>query len=380
MVSKILGGGSKTQTATTSNEPPAYLVPYLQDLAVKSQGAYNTFTGGNLNNPYAGDRVADKTAYDTQGQQMAISAANAGSGTPQMTYNLAAGLNNKINSGGYAAPGNMAYDVKDNNYVQDKIMTSVDPILRNFQERLLPQLKDAAIDRGAYGGTKSSVATSQLARDTQQQVADIATQIAYQNFNDTRGLEQADLSQRRNLLQNGLSQELQATSMVPSLNSAGTKQGLDLAGVYSGVGEQERSFAQADIDALIQKYQESQMAPFMGLDTYASLLYGTAGAAGGTTTSKAPNPNYTSPGQDALQTAALAYSIFSDARLKENIRLEGQKRGFNIYSWNYIWDKTTRYLGVIAQEVEKICPAAVKNHLGFKAVDYTKLGLTMEIV
>ena len=42
---------------------------------------------------------------------------------------------------------------------------------------------------------------------------------------------------------------------------------------------------------------------------------------------------------------------YSDQRLKENIQLEGTVDGVNMYSWNYIWDKAVRYIGVMAQEL-----------------------------
>lgn len=42
---------------------------------------------------------------------------------------------------------------------------------------------------------------------------------------------------------------------------------------------------------------------------------------------------------------------YSDVRLKESIQYIETRNGLRIYTWNYIWDKTTTYLGVIAQEL-----------------------------
>ena len=63
--------------------------------------------------------------------------------------------------------------------------------------------------------------------------------------------------------------------------------------------------------------------------------------------------------------------LFSDEFLKEDIHKVGELHdGQNIYSYNYIGDLTPR-LGLIAQEVERTRPDAVKAHLsGFKMVDY----------
>ena len=63
-------------------------------------------------------------------------------------------------------------------------------------------------------------------------------------------------------------------------------------------------------------------------------------------------------------------SIFSDSRLKEEIRYVGKSpMGINIYSFKYK-QLPGRYIGVMAQEV----PWARKmTDIGFYAVDYSKL-------
>lgn len=67
-------------------------------------------------------------------------------------------------------------------------------------------------------------------------------------------------------------------------------------------------------------------------------------------------------------------SLFSDERLKEDIKEVGELRdGQPVYSYRYIWDDPamTR-IGLMAQDVEKINPDAVTEVGGFKAVDYGK--------
>ena len=62
--------------------------------------------------------------------------------------------------------------------------------------------------------------------------------------------------------------------------------------------------------------------------------------------------------------------LFSDKRVKENIRRVGTTDGgLPIYVYNYIWDKTPQ-MGVMAQEVEKVNPEAVFEVGGIKAVNY----------
>lgn len=77
----------------------------------------------------------------------------------------------------------------------------------------------------------------------------------------------------------------------------------------------------------------------------------------------------------ALKIGGAIAGIFSDRRLKENIRRVGKYGEFNLYLYNYIGDKT-ECLGVMADEVEKIVPEAVTidAETGFKKVDYAMLG------
>jgi|TARA_R100000093_G_scaffold31637_2_gene17174 hypothetical protein len=85
----------------------------------------------------------------------------------------------------------------------------------------------------------------------------------------------------------------------------------------------------------------------------------------------------TQPGPSGLsqlgQIAGIA-SMFmgSDERIKENINKVGSFKGLNLYEFNYIWSPV-KVIGFIAQEVEKVLPEAVKEVLGYKAVDYGKV-------
>lgn len=69
----------------------------------------------------------------------------------------------------------------------------------------------------------------------------------------------------------------------------------------------------------------------------------------------------------------------SDIRLKENIQLERQEKGLNIYSFNYKTDKDKRYEGVMAQEVIETHPEAVIiDEDGYYKVFYSMLGIEMK--
>lgn len=66
-------------------------------------------------------------------------------------------------------------------------------------------------------------------------------------------------------------------------------------------------------------------------------------------------------------------SIFSDRRLKQDIRRIGTAdNGLPIYAYAYRNDPKTTHIGFMADEVEKIHPEAVSEFMGAKMVDYGK--------
>jgi len=71
-------------------------------------------------------------------------------------------------------------------------------------------------------------------------------------------------------------------------------------------------------------------------------------------------------------------SAASDINLKENISHVGIENGFNIYEYNYKNDPSSRYRGVMAQEVALTRPDAVTTKDGHLAVYYDMIGLKME--
>lgn len=76
---------------------------------------------------------------------------------------------------------------------------------------------------------------------------------------------------------------------------------------------------------------------------------------------------------------AQLYSAMSDRRVKENIKLHGvdENTGLNLYEFSYIGNDK-RYIGVMADEVEKSYPDAVtRDDDGYASVNYGMLGIEM---
>jgi hypothetical protein len=74
----------------------------------------------------------------------------------------------------------------------------------------------------------------------------------------------------------------------------------------------------------------------------------------------------------AINTGA---TLFSDPRLKENIKKIGEENGFNLYEFTYIGAPDESFVGVMADEVMDKNPDAVQIVGGYMAVNYDKIGV-----
>ena len=82
--------------------------------------------------------------------------------------------------------------------------------------------------------------------------------------------------------------------------------------------------------------------------------------------------------KDLLPFAVLG-TLASDIRLKRDIVPVGHlANGLRLYRYRYVWSPTL-YVGVIAQEVREVVPAAVvRGRDGYLRVDYRQLGLRLQ--
>lgn len=104
------------------------------------------------------------------------------------------------------------------------------------------------------------------------------------------------------------------------------------------------------------------------------------GMIGGAQSAAAAGQNNVNNAMGAAQLGMQGYETFSDERLKTDIELIGEQNGHKVYSW--VWNETAEGLGltgrssgVLAQEVEKTHPHAVREIGGFKCVYYKVIGV-----
>lgn len=141
-----------------------------------------------------------------------------------------------------------------------------------------------------------------------------------------------------------------------------------------GIGNFQRDLAGQTSQAPITGLQ--QLASALGiLPTNASPVQtGSKSTSGGSLGSFLGNAGSIVSGLGSLS------GFLSDRSLKENIVPYGTENGFNTYEYNYIWSPQ-KYIGVMADEVETVCPEAVRELiLGCKVVDYGMIGVELRRV
>jgi hypothetical protein len=113
-------------------------------------------------------------------------------------------------------------------------------------------------------------------------------------------------------------------------------------------------------------YGQTQQAPLEALQQIAKAL-GILPTVEGSSSSKGSSSN-------GIGSLLPGLAKLSDRRLKENIKPLGEENGFPVYEFNYIGD-SQRLIGVMAQDVAEIMPAAVVNYKGYMAVNYPMIGV-----
>lgn len=130
----------------------------------------------------------------------------------------------------------------------------------------------------------------------------------------------------------------------------------------------------ANIATLLQYLGLESALPGAASDDYAGRVASLLGGYNNTTGTGTSTPSTASSIMGGVGTAAKIASLFSDRRLKTEIRKVGEfADGLGRYAWRYIWGGPL-HEGVMAEEVAALRPWALGPvRAGFATVDYNKL-------
>ena len=141
------------------------------------------------------------------------------------------------------------------------------------------------------------------------------------------------------------------------------------------MGSQQQNLGQAGLNA---GYNEFLRGLDYGPRQLGLLSQGASAMPQNVTRSEQYNPGGLEKAGNVASTIASIFAL-SDERLKDDIELIGNEKGYNIYTWT--WNKIAKKLGVnsptkgvIAQEVMRTNPDAVALHdSGYYMVNYGAL-------
>lgn len=236
------------------------------------------------------------------------------------------------------------------NPFEEQVVQSTLDDLRRSGLGVLSDIGSAASGFGAFGGDRQRLLQAELGERLARSAGDVAGKLRSQGFQKATERTLANL------------QRPQAIA--------------------------EALFPLADLQRQIQFGQ--QQAPLQAVD-FLSSLAGRVPAGGGQTTFGGGSEGILGGlGQLAGGTGGLIEALNrrrplgsafpSDKELKTDIEHVGERNGFNIYEFAYKWNRDKRYRGVIAQEVKEIMPEAIIKIKGYLAVNYAKLGFSMEAI
>ena len=238
--SLLSGGGGDSGTSTTSVDPLTQA--RYQDLYNRGLDVYNTpFT------PYTGERIAGFTPdqLEAQGQVKSM-----------LDQSLRFDPRNQLNK--LAGQGPESVNVKslldgDIGAYQNPFTEQViDNTLDDLNDARLMQLQkdqDAAIGRGAFGGSRSAILESESQRPFVEAMARTAAEQRERGFGQALRSAEADVARQQQMAMFAPELDLRARQQQAGLLGGLQGQQFQTLGLLGGMGAQQRGLQQQAIDA-----------------------------------------------------------------------------------------------------------------------------------
>lgn len=343
---------SKGKTVSQQTVDPAQMAMY-QDLYDKSKSiASQPFV------PYTGSRVAGFNPDQLQGFD-----ATRGIFESSQAFDPRSAINTLA---GQSAPTLLGADINAyqnpfNTQVIDQSLSDLD----RARQMALGGDQDRAISAGAFGGSRSGI----LEAETNRAFADQAARTS-------SGLRQAGFNQAQRAAESDIGREMDNRRFQAGLQSGLLGDQYQTLGLLGNMGSQQQNLGQAGLNA---GYNEFLRGLDYGPRQLGLLSQGASAMPQNVTQTSQKDTGAGDILGSAAQIAALFAMNASDERLKDNIKLIGNEKGYNIYTWT--WNKIAKKLGVnsptkgvIAQEVMRTNPDAVALHdSGYYMVNYGAL-------
>jgi hypothetical protein len=331
---RLMSDNSSALQAALANQQSG-LTTQGRQLSADQSNQSSTLSTEALN---AGIRQGNQNSQlTTQGRQLAADTSNAG--------NFLANAGQRLQ----ADQGNQAAGTANNVLNAGIAQGNQSSALQTAQQGLSASLAN----QGAYGTAA-------------------AQSLASQTANQTAGLQAANLGLQSGTALGGLADS--------ATNNAGKN-----ALLSSQLGANDRSVEQARLDSAAQMAQERIDAPLTALNTRLAAL-GMSPYGKTTNTTETKTGGTSSNGALSAIGGVMSFLpfLFSDEKLKKNIKTVGTTESgapLREYEYKGFMAKKMpgKQLGVLAQDMEKIDPAAVRKQRGddgkvYRAVNYSRVG------
>lgn len=376
-----MSGGSKTTSTTTGSNTidPALMALYQQNYA-SAQGVAN-----RPYQPWTGQSVAPLTSDQTGAGNLfrGIAANQTGSATTGAGITGAGGVLGfdpaTVNAGLLRNTDLTPYMNPFTSSVIDRTISDQE---RARQMAQVTQ-NQAASAAGAFGGSRSGVLGAETNAAYDRNTANLIAGLNSDNFAQAQAAATGDINRTLGAdttnVANSLAsnqQRLGASGLLGDLGQQQLTMAQQQAAGQNAAGLQEQTTKQAEDDAIYQEFLRQVGYPIEQQNIRnASLgLIPLQQTTNSTTTQKQSGGGL---GGILGAIGSIAGAIpWSDKRLKENIETVGKDdKGRRWVEYNYIWDKDTKHVGLLAQDVKKTDPkAVVKDKSGFYKVNYGLLG------
>lgn len=266
-----MGPGSGESTKTTQN----ILSPQQEEILGLAMPGIRSFAA-TVPQRYSGSAVAGFDPSQVAGQDAALAAAPTQAGI----------AGNAANANQFFTGGDI-WNPASNPHLQGAIDASTRPIVQNYQETVLPGIRNDAVASGNFGSSRQGVAEGIAARGMSNAVGDTASRVVQGQYGTN------------------IEAQLKAMGLAPSVQQAQTVP----ATTTSGVGDVRQALAQRMLGENVGNFNYDQLAPFLQAQELTSLL---SGIPGGGTQSTANNATQNPWGQSlgGALTGATAGSAF----------------------------------------------------------------------
>lgn len=295
------GKKKTTNTTVSTNDPPAWSVPYFQQaLGRASQLSQQPYVG------YGGPTVAGFTPDQENAFTMNRALADENGQLQAMAGSYLGGVINGYHDNPYRDQANQY--AGENPYLGNMIDAANRDITKRYTDSTLPTQLAQFNAGGAYGGSAMQQALSQGQQNLAQQLSD--TNFQYRNADYDRQSQLAESALNRNASLYNQDQQLrqQALGFLPQLQQMGytdTNQILKQ-------GTLQQLLNQQAINDDRQQFNDWRDWDANRLGLLTNALGAIRGGSSSNTTT-GDNPNYTSAGQNAAGYAAILASLWGNS-------------------------------------------------------------------